>query len=288
MEKDPDSRNYWSEEHRLWLPKGHGEAIDPPDEEAAVPAGSARSPFPVAYLIAVAIAAVLIVLILIFLRDVIPSPLPELIATVPIAFIDLAARTIERRRLEWPSLQAFFGPRPWYITGIGYGALLVIVSLVEGALLQAVGGNLGQLVLINIVTGVAMGVWIAWRFGPHGRPVLTIIEAAFVAGLLGVLFDLILLGREGSGEVHGGAAPLYLVIMNGLLFAGTGLVGYLGLSVWRRLRPPRLLLSPDRKQVWDGSAWRPVESDGRTFLSGRRRVPFRPEPNPPVSDDRGQ
>lgn len=286
MEQDPDSRNYWSEEHRLWLPK-HRKATEPGDEETRVPSGSSRSGIPVANLIAIAITAALVFLILILLDGVLPSPVPELIATIPMFFLDHTATAIARRKLEWPTLKALLHPRPWYIAGVGYAALLLMVSLLEGALLKALGGNLSQLGLINIATGVATGVLIGWR-SAWNRPVRTIIEAGFLVGLLGVLFDLILLGREGSHEVHGRVAPLYLMIINGLVFAGAGLLGYLGLSVWRHLRPPHLLLSPDGRHVWEGTAWRPVEPSGHAYVRDGKSVSFRPQRAPSGQDRRQQ
>lgn len=218
MEQDPDSRNYGSEEHRPRLPK-HRKTTEPEDEEIRGPSGSSRSGIPVANLIAIAVTAALVFLILILLDGVVASPMPELIATIPMFFLDHTATAIARRKFDWPTLNGPLHTRPWYIAGVGYAALLLMVSLLEGALLNAVGGNLSQLGLINIATGVAAGVLIGWRSAGN-RPVWTIIEAGFLVGLLGVLFDLVLLGREGSHAVHGRVAPLYLVMVNGLVFAG--------------------------------------------------------------------
>lgn len=285
MEQDPDSRNYGSEEHRPRLPK-HRKTTEPEDEEIRGPSGSSRSGIPVANLIAIAVTAALVFLILILLDGVVASPMPELIATIPMFFLDHTATAIARRKFDWPTLNGPLHTRPWYIAGVGYAALLLMVSLLEGALLNAVGGNLSQLGLINIATGVAAGVLIGWRSAGN-RPVWTIIEAGFLVGLLGVLFDLVLLGREGSHAVHGRVAPLYLVMVNGLVFAGSGLLGYLGLSVWRHLRPPHLLLSPDGRHVWDGTAWRPVEPGGHAYVRDGKRVLFRPQ-HKPSSQDRRQ
>jgi hypothetical protein len=282
MEPDPGSRAYWNDEYKLWLPGGQQKRADPSQRPGPEPPPSSRRHFPVAHLVALAVTAVLVVLILVFLDDLVPKPLVELIALVPILFFDLIARTIERRKLEWPTVtRSVLGPRPWYISGVGYAALLLIAAEAAGALLQGVGGTVTLLGFLNIVIGVAMGVLIALRFEPRGRPLLTILETALLASVLGGLFDLILVGRERFSEVHGGAALIVVVIVNGLVWTVTGITGYLGMTALRRLRPPRLLLSPDRRHVWDGSAWYPVEPNGRSYHKGGKRIAFRGDINPP-------
>src|ERR1700758_4594446 len=101
MEPDPGSRDYWSEEHQLWLPRGYSEPTDS-RKSSPWPPQSSRLHLPVPHLTALAITAVLVLLMLVFLDDV-PKPLPELIALVSILFFDLTARTIARRKLEWPT-----------------------------------------------------------------------------------------------------------------------------------------------------------------------------------------
>ncbi|MEV6430081.1 hypothetical protein [Nocardia sp. NPDC051463] len=278
MESDPDSHAYWSEEHKLWLPKGRTELPGPTAPHVEPEPNRSSLRIPIARLVALVITAALVGLILVLLHDVIPGALVELIALVPVLFFDLTARTIERRKFAWPTtFRSIVGTRPWYVSAVGYAALLVAMADLTGALLQAVGGTVALLGLLNIVIGVAMGVFIGWRVGLHGRPLSTIVETAFLAGLLGGLFDLVLVGRERFSEVHAGATLVAVVIVNGIVFTATGFVGYLGLTTWRRLRPPRLLLSPDRLHVWDGIAWQRVEPDRRSYRSGGKRVVFTPQ-----------
>jgi hypothetical protein len=288
----PDGRTYWSDQHGLWLPLSSrppspaAPASPPAVAEAAAegattgaPAEAAAGPESAGATAAARILALvtcgLIAFVLLLLADGLPRPLPELLAAVPVLFVDYVASAAEARKIRWPaSLGDLLRTRTWYLAGIGYAALLVIAADLEYIFLKLAGGSVLELGLLELATGAVMGVLIGWQL--PGRPVWTIVETAFLAALLGTVFDLAVLGSRQFRHVHGGASPAAVVLENGAVFAVTGLLGYLGLRAVRRLRPPRLLASPDGRQVWDGRAWRQVGPDSRSYWDGKTWVTFTP------------
>jgi hypothetical protein len=215
----------------------------------------------------------LVSFVILLLASGLPRPLPDLLAAVPVLFVDYAASVADTRNIRWPASPGdLLRTRTWYLAGIGYAALLVIVADLEYVVLKLAGGTVLGLALLDIATAAVMGVLIGRR--SPGHPVWTIVETAVGASLLGTVFDLAVLGSRQFSHVHGGAPPAAVVLENGAVFVVSGLLGYLGLRAVRRLRPPRLLESPDGRQVWDGLAWRQVSADIRSYWDGQTWVTF--------------
>jgi hypothetical protein len=100
-----------------------------------------------------------------------------------------------------------------------------------------------------------------------------VLTTATLASLIGVVFDLVLLGPGRFDQIHG--QPLIVVIgENALLFTIVGLLGYwAGHALRARLGHRRPLVpSPDGQQVWDGEAWRQLSPDGSAYWDGQAWV----------------
>jgi hypothetical protein len=273
----PDGQAYWSDRYGLWL------LFRPAEPAAEEPAAERKSLGATAAARGLAVGAcAMICCVVLLLTNGLPTPVPEILGAVPVLFLDYAADVADTRKIAWPaSVGDLLRTRTWYLAGIGYAALLVIVADLEYVALDLVGGPATAVGPLDIATGVVMGILIGLR--SPGHPVATIFQTAFLAGLLGTLFDLAVLGSQRLSTLHGGAPPAAAVLVNGVVFTVTGLLGYLGLRAVRRLRPTRLLASPDGHQVWDGTGWRRVGPDGRSYWNGESWVAFTPRqvPSPP-------
>jgi hypothetical protein len=224
-------------QRKLVLPlASRGEASGPqePGEHRAGPAGSRRKRM-VAGLAARAVCGALACLILLLCDGVLPTPLPELLATVPLLFIEDLSGLLEGRKAAFPA-SIRDARRQWFLVAVAYAVLLVIVLDIEGALVRAAGGGVLLLGLLDLLTGAAMGALIGWR-SPR-RAAGIIVETAWLAGLLGAVADLGLLGSRDFHHVHDGAALVVVVAVNGMVLAVSGVLGYLALRAGRA-RPAR-------------------------------------------------
>jgi hypothetical protein len=270
----PDGQFYLSEEHGYWVPLESSPPAHRPSEPKEDTTGQQEhQESPASRVLALMICGGLALLVLLLSNQVVPEPLNEILALLPVLFVDYVAGMLGSRKFEPPkSIRDIVGKRTWYLSALASAALLVIVADVEGAVLSAVRGTTLVLGLLDILDGIGMGILIGWR--PLQRPVLTILGTAFGAALLGGIFDLLVLGQHQFTQVHGGAALIAVVAVSGAVFAVTGLLGYLARRSWRRLHPPGLLVSPDGHNVWDGATWQQVEPDGCSYRDGGRRVTF--------------
>jgi hypothetical protein len=237
---------YLDEERKLLLPLASraevpGHATGPKDTtsghadqaEAADAVKSFRATA-VPRVLAVTICAGLAFLILLFGVDALPTPVLELVATLPVLVLDYVIRKLDDRTITFPA--AIRAVLRRVRTTIGYAALLVIAADIEGALLTVASGSTVTLGLLNIATGVAIGALIGWR-SPRDA-IWTIVETAYVASMLGVLIDLGFLGAQRFSVVHFGASLVFVVTVSGTVYAASGTQGYLGLREGQRLRAP--------------------------------------------------
>ena len=270
----PDDRYYLSERHGLWLPTDSSlpaEDASPPKEDTT----EQRRESPASRVLALAICGGLALLILLLGGQVVPKPLGEVFALVPVLFVDYVSDLVGKRKFELPkSFRDITRKRTWYLSALVYAALLVIVADLEYVVLRPAGGGTPELGLLDIANGVGLGVLIGWQ--PGRRPVVMIVADSYGAALIGGILNLAILGQHDFTLAHDGGALISVVAVSGTVFAVMGFFGYLALAGWRRLRPPRLLLSPDRHYVWDGAMWRQVGPDGHSYSDGKRQVPFTP------------
>jgi hypothetical protein len=183
----------------------------------------------------VAICGALTLLLLLACGYLLPKPLVELAAMIPVLFVEYVVGVLETRKLTFPaSVRAVLRRR--ILNAIGYALALLFVADVEGLILQAIGGSVSVLALLNVVTAIAMGVLIGWR-NSHDA-IWIIVEASYAASLLGGFLDLRFLGSQRFDQVHAGASLLVVVLVSGTVFAAGGIVGYLGQRQWQLLRTP--------------------------------------------------
>jgi hypothetical protein len=210
---------YYDPDHRLWLPP----ASPPPAQEEGTKS-LRRTAAP--RLLAVAICGGLASLILLLGGRFLQKPLVETFALVPVLFVDYVVGELDERRIALPPPL-----RSRLLSIAGYAVLLVAADYIEGAFLQAAGGTVSALGLLNLGTGAAMGVVIGWRSPRHA--VWAIAGVAYTASLLGGTADLAFLGSQRFGQIHAGGSLTEVVIVSGTASAVSGTLGYLGLRVKR-------------------------------------------------------
>jgi hypothetical protein len=233
----PDDEMYYDPEHRLWLPSASrdgdrraGTTLSTPAAEETEGDKKSFRKTAAPRLLVPASCAGLASLILLFGGSFVQKPQIEAFAIIPILFIDYFVNQLDERKIALPApLRDVL--RNWLLAIIGYAVLLVAVSYIEGGLLQAAGGTVSALGLLNLGTGAAMGVLIGWRSPRHA--VWTIVGVAFTASLLGAAADLGFLGTQRFRQIHAGASLTEVVILSGTAFAVSGTLGYLGLRVRR-------------------------------------------------------
>ncbi|MGD0605759.1 MAG: hypothetical protein ABSA53_19455 [Streptosporangiaceae bacterium] len=236
-DRRPGGGMYYDPEYRLWLPSASRDADRRAGKTLSVPApeetASDRKSFrrtAVPRLLAAAICGGLASLILLLGGSILQKPQVESFAVVPVLFVDYVVSELDERRIALPApLRDVLRNRLLAIAG--YAALLVAADYIEGVLLQAAGGSVSALGLLNLGTGAAMGVLIGWRSPRHA--VWTIAGVAYTASLLGAAADLGFLGSQRFRQIHAGASLTEVVIVSGTVFAVSGTLGYLGLRVKR-------------------------------------------------------
>jgi hypothetical protein len=210
---------YYDPEHRLWLPPAPRKPAQEEDTKSLRKTAVPR-------LLAVAICGGLASLILLLGGSLLQEPLVETFALVPVLFVEYVVSVLDGRKIA--------APRPlwsWLVSAAGYAVLLVAADYIEGGLLQAAGGTVSVLGLLNLGTGAAMGVLIGWRSRRHA--VWTIVAVAYTASLLGGAADLAFLGSQRFSQIHAGGSLTEVVMVSGTAFAVSGTLGYLGLRVKR-------------------------------------------------------
>jgi hypothetical protein len=236
----PDEKMVFDEGHGYWLPPddsgGSGTAAGTHE------AGTAEEgPYDLAglrravgrLLLAMAITATLAVLILVAGVGVVPDWLLGLAATGPILLTEFVAGVLRSGDIAIPArFRSTLARR--FRAVLGYAVLLLVVSYAEGALLRADAGSVPALVALNIGTGIVLGVLIGWR-SPQ-TPISTIVQASLVASLLGGSADLAFLGQQRFLDIHGGGPLVLVILVNGIVFAASGILGYIGLRAGRLLK----------------------------------------------------
>src|ERR1700677_262667 len=266
--RTPDDEMYYAPEHRLWLPSASrdgdrraGTLSPPAAEETAGDEKSFRKTAAPRLLVPASCAG-LASLILLFGGSFVQKPQIEAFAIIPILFIDYFVNQLDERKIALPApLRDVL--RNWLLAIVGYAVLLVAVSYIEGGLLQAAGGTVSALGLLNLGTGAAMGVLIGWRSPRHA--VWTIVGVAFTASLLGAAADLGFLGSQRFGQIHAGASLTEVVILSGTAFAVSGTLGYLGLRV-RRHR------ADHESGTGDDTSVRDAQAPGNPIKTRRNRL----------------
>jgi hypothetical protein len=159
------------------------------------------------------------------------KPVLEDFALLPVLFVEYTVSQLDGRKLGFPE-----PIRRTLPAVIAYAVLLVIADDIEGLLLQAAGGSVSGLGLLNLVTGAALGALIGWR-SPR-QAIWTILEASLAASILGAVVDLLLVSPQRFHQVHGGGSLAEVVLVSGAAFAASGVLGCLGLRVSRLLLHP--------------------------------------------------
>ena len=250
---------YYDPKYQLWLPSASRDVLAPA-ETASDRKSFRRTAVP--RLQAAAICGGLASLILLLGGSILQKPQVESLAVVPVLFVDYVVSELDERRTALPAPL-----RDLLCNGlraiVGYAALLVAADYIEGLLLQAAGGSVSALGLLNLGTGAAIGVLIGLRSQRHA--VWTIVGVAYTASLLGAAADLGFLGSQRFRQIHAGASLTEVVIVSGTVFAVSGTLGYLGLRV-KRHRAAR------ERGVGDDTSVRETRANGNPAKTRRNRI----------------
>jgi hypothetical protein len=233
----PDGGMYYDRQHRYYLPLGVGGPAPHHGQEEDETTGARESLRDVAVprFQAVAICAALAFVLLLACGYILPKPLVELAAIIPVLFVEYVVSVLQTRKIRFPApVRAVFRRR--ILNAIGYALALLFVADVEGLILRAAGGSVSELALLNIGTAITMGALIGWRKSHDA--IWIIVEASYVASLLGGFLDLRFLGSQRFEQVHAGVSLVVVVVVSGTVFAAGGIAGYLGQRQWELLRTP--------------------------------------------------